>query len=57
MGTEYDVWSDAEGRIVATVANRTFVDDGDAPYGFSRHEIRVSATSRREAIALYRAAR
>ena len=25
MTTDYDVWSDADGRIVATVANRTFV--------------------------------
>ena len=56
MVCEYDVWSNADARIKSTVANKAFVDDSDAPYSFSKHEIRVNATSGKEAIKQYRLA-
>lgn len=54
---EFDVWSDTDGKLTATQVKQCFVSDLDAPYGFSRHEIRVVAKTARAAIAAYRAAR
>lgn len=54
---EFDVWSNADGHLTATPAAREFVDDGDAPYSFSRHELRVDALNRRDALAQYHAAK
>lgn len=53
---EYDVWSDADGRIKSTIANKATVDDSDAPYSFCKHEIRVSAANRKDAIKQFRLA-
>lgn len=52
---EYDVWSNDDGRLTTTVAEHAYVDDNDAPYLFSKHELRVSANSRQEALSKFRA--
>lgn len=31
MVCEYDIWSDNDGRIRSTIANKPIVDDSDAP--------------------------
>lgn len=51
---DFDVWTDDDGNITATRAVNRFVDDADAPYGYSHHEIRVIATGKRNAMAQYR---
>lgn len=51
---EFDVWSDDYGKLTATEAQGDFVLDGDAPYGYSTHVIRISATTSREAVKLAR---
>lgn len=56
MVSEFDVWSSDDGRIKSTIASKPFVDDSDAPYSFSRHEIRVIATNRKEAVNQFRLA-
>lgn len=55
MSSEFDVWGNGDGRISATPAVVRFVDDEDAPYGFERHLVRVTATCARAAVAAYRA--
>jgi hypothetical protein len=57
MAVEFDVWGNGDGVIKATAATKTFVDDGDAPYGFDRHLLRVTAASARAAQAIYRASK
>ena len=52
--TEFDVWSNNKGNLFAKRASKRFVDDADAPYGFSRHEVRVTASNGREALSEYR---
>lgn len=47
---EFDVWTDDDGHMTATRAESQFVYDLDAPYGYSRHQIRVVATGRRSAM-------
>ena len=54
---EFDVWASSDGRIIATPATKQFVDDTDAPYTYHRHELRVTASSRRDAVARYNALR
>lgn len=54
---EFDIWSDGNGHVIATARTADFVSDLDAPYGFLRHELRVAASNRRQALAMYRAAR
>jgi hypothetical protein len=56
MACEYDVWSNSDGRIKSTVASKDFVDDSDAPYLFTTHEIRVNAESAKDAVKQYRLA-
>ena len=51
---EFDVWSDAYGKLFATEVTSALVYDDDAPYGYIRHEIRIAATSKREAVKLAR---
>jgi hypothetical protein len=51
---EFDVWSDAYGKLCATEVSSALVYDNDAPYGYIRHEIRIAATSKREAVKLAR---
>jgi hypothetical protein len=46
----YDVWKDHYGRLKATLALKAIVDDGDAPYGYAYHEIRVAAQNGSDAI-------
>ena len=50
----FDVWSNADGKVVAEQAKKQFVDDTDAPYGFERHEIRIDAPNKRAALKGYR---
>jgi hypothetical protein len=52
--SEWDVWTDDDGRVTATIAIAAFVDDSDAPYSFCRHAIRIAATGKRDAMAAYR---
>lgn len=54
---EFGVWSNGDVQLVVTRAVHLYVDDQDAPYGFLRHEVRVAAGNRREALAAYRALR
>lgn len=51
---EYDIWSAADKRITSTVSTKAFVDDSDAPYSFEKHEIRVIANSKKDAIKQFR---
>ncbi len=51
---DFDVWSNADGKLTATVVNMQFVDDSDAPYGYSKHEVRLTAKNARFAVAKYR---
>jgi hypothetical protein len=46
----YDVWKSADGRMCARPAEKAFVDDSDAPYGFDKHEVRVEAKNRSDAL-------
>ncbi|MCG7545409.1 hypothetical protein MHM93_14605 [Pseudoalteromonas sp. MM17-2] len=57
MATEYDVWSDNDGRLKSEVARKLFVDDMDAPYPFQKHEIRVTAKNGNDAIKQFRKAK
>lgn len=57
MAIEFDVWGNGDGKVKAAPATKRFVDDGDAPYGFDRHLLRVSAVSARAAQAACRAAK
>lgn len=52
---EFDVWTDDSGNITATEVTARFVDDSDAPYGYCHHAMRLSALSKRSAMAKYRA--
>ena len=40
---EFDVWSNADRKLVATPVEAKFVDNSNAPYGFEMHEIRIEA--------------
>ncbi len=51
---QYDIWSNDDGGITATPAEIPVVTDGDAPYGYDKHEWRVGAESKRQAMKLYR---
>ncbi|CND62176.1 hypothetical protein DVQ33_22440 [Yersinia enterocolitica] len=51
---DFDVWSDAYGKLTATVSDKKHVDDTDAPYGYDRHQIRLAAVSRRDAMKQFR---
>lgn len=50
----FDIWGDDNGSIKALPASKVFVDNQDAPYGFSCHLLRVDASSKREAIKEFR---
>ncbi len=54
MVTEFDIWSDDSNKITAEKARKKIVDDGDAPYGYSKHCWRVFAANKRHALKLYR---
>lgn len=54
---EFDVWSNHHGKITCRLALKDFVDDTDAPYTFHKHELRIAAASKKDAIAAYRAQR
>lgn len=51
---EFDIWSDVDGKLTAQVAKKEYVYDSDAPYGYSNHEVRVTAFNRREALSKFR---
>lgn len=52
--TEFDVWTSDDGAIKATPACTQFVQDSDAPYGYSNHQIRLNADTAKSAIREYR---
>lgn len=54
-GDEYDVWSDHHGHLKVELGRKTFVQDGDGPYGYPVHEQRVQAHNKTDALAVYRA--
>ncbi|MFT5715922.1 MAG: hypothetical protein ACI9T7_000095 [Oleiphilaceae bacterium] len=56
MEIEYDVCSDNDGRIKSEIAKKLLVDDMDAPYPYSTHEIRVNAVDGNDAIRQFRQA-
>ena len=51
---EFDIWLSDDGNVTSAAAVKPIVDDNDAPYGFHRHAIRLSASSRRDALNQYR---
>jgi len=52
---EYDIWSNTDGKRTVEASNKKLVDDSDAPYGFSKHEVRVTAPSARDALKQFHA--
>ncbi|KZX73950.1 hypothetical protein A3715_15585 [Oleiphilus sp. HI0009] len=52
--TEYDIWTDSDGRARATLSTKVFVDDSDAPYGYEKHQVRLDASSKRSAMNMFR---
>lgn len=54
MSQAFDIWSNDSGGLTAQPATKDFVDDSDAPYPWHHHAWRVTADSRRDALAKYR---
>ena len=51
---EFDVWSNDDRELTATKVTEAIVSDSNAPYGYSKHEWRVKATTKRKALSLFR---
>ena len=52
---DFDFWTNADGKFCCTEAKKEFADDSDAPYGFDKHDVRMSANSKEKAMSFYRA--
>jgi hypothetical protein len=52
---DFDFWTNAYGKFCCVEAVKKFVDNSDAPYGFDKHDIRISANSKEKAMLFYRA--
>lgn len=53
LSSEFDIWSSADGSITARKSTKAIVDDSDAPYGFDKHEVRVTSDSAKLALSKY----